>query len=236
VTPSRRVDDLHPHEHADEHERDVLEVVDGLVSERIVVRVRDVPRSDHEQPRREAHGRPEQDAQHRTQPGDPRERPEQRRRQQEEHQRSPQRDERERRRSVPDQHVLEHVAGEQVRIADRVERRDERQRPERDGEDEQDRTRPTRVIQPAAPAHADERLREQRDREPGADEDRRRRLPGRPGHWKISVVQSPPCNRTSCARAGPSGRSLKSTKKSRSTSIPPLGSQSTRSNHERSPG
>ena len=42
-------------------------------------------------------------------------------------------------------------------------------------------------------------------------------------HWKISVVQSPPWRRTSCARAGPSGRSWKSTKKSGSTSIPPVG-------------
>src|SRR4051794_33817484 len=55
-------------------------------------------------------------------------------------------------------------------------------------------------------------------------------------HWKISVVQSPPWRRTSCARAGPPGRSWKSTKKSGSTSIPPSGSQSTRSSHERSPG
>ena len=36
----------------------------------------------------------------------------------------------------------------------------------------------------------------------------------RDDHWKISVVQSPPWRRTSCARAGPSGRSGKSTKKS----------------------
>ena len=34
-------------------------------------------------------------------------------------------------------------------------------------------------------------------------------------HWKISVVQSPPWRRTSWARAGPSGRSWRSTKKSR---------------------
>src|SRR3954454_6854318 len=56
------------------------------------------------------------------------------------------------------------------------------------------------------------------------------------GHWKISVVQSPPWSRTSCARAGPSGRSWKSRKKSRSTSMPPAGSQSTLSSHERSSG
>src|SRR5262249_56640470 len=49
----------------------------------------------------------------------------------------------------------------------------------------------------------------------------------RDDHWKISVVQSPFCRRTSCARAGPSGRSWKSAKKSGSISIPPLGSQST---------
>src|SRR4051812_33318816 len=52
-------------------------------------------------------------------------------------------------------------------------------------------------------------------------------------HWKISVVQSPPCRRTSCARAGPPGRSWKSTKKSVSTSIPPSGKQITRVNQER---
>ena len=44
-------------------------------------------------------------------------------------------------------------------------------------------------------------------------------------HWKISVVQSPPWRRTSWARAGPPGRSWKSTKKSGSISIPPSGSQ-----------
>ena len=55
-------------------------------------------------------------------------------------------------------------------------------------------------------------------------------------HWKISVVQSPPGRRISCARAGPPGRSWKSTKKSRSSSIPPSGSQFTRSSHERSSG
>jgi hypothetical protein len=59
---------------------------------------------------------------------------------------------------------------------------------------------------------------------------------GRAGHWKISVVQSPPWRRTSWALAGPSRRSWKSTKKSGSTSIPPSGEQSTRISHERSPG
>jgi hypothetical protein len=59
---------------------------------------------------------------------------------------------------------------------------------------------------------------------------------GRVDHWKISVVQSPPWRRTSWARAGPSGRSWKSTKKSRSTSMPPSGEQFTRISHERSPG
>jgi hypothetical protein len=39
---------------------------------------------------------------------------------------------------------------------------------------------------------------------------------GHADHWKISVVQSPPWRRTSWARAGPSGRSWKSTKKSAS--------------------
>ena len=55
-------------------------------------------------------------------------------------------------------------------------------------------------------------------------------------HWKIAVVQSPPWSRTSCARAGPSGRSEKSTKKSGSISMPPFGSQSSRKSQERSSG
>jgi len=59
---------------------------------------------------------------------------------------------------------------------------------------------------------------------------------GHDDHWKISVVQSPPWRRTSWARAGPSGRAWKSTKKSRSTSIPPSGWQFTFSSQERSSG
>jgi hypothetical protein len=55
-------------------------------------------------------------------------------------------------------------------------------------------------------------------------------------HWKISVVQSPPWRCTSWARAGPSGRAWKSTKKSRSTSIPPSGWQFTFRSQERSSG
>jgi hypothetical protein len=59
---------------------------------------------------------------------------------------------------------------------------------------------------------------------------------GHDNHWKISVVQSPPWRRTSWARAGPSGRAWKSTKKSRSTSIPPSGWQFTFRSQERSSG
>jgi hypothetical protein len=59
---------------------------------------------------------------------------------------------------------------------------------------------------------------------------------GHDNHGKISVVQSPPCRRTSWARAGPSGRAWKSTKKSRSTSIPPSGWQFTFRSQERSSG
>src|SRR6266542_1469409 len=58
----------------------------------------------------------------------------------------------------------------------------------------------------------------------------------RDDHWKISVVQSPPWSRTSCARAGPSGRSWKSRKKSGSIVMPPFGSQLIRRSHERMSG
>ena len=63
-----------------------------------------------------------------------------------------------------------------------------------------------------------------------------REMVGHDNHWKISVVQSPPWRRTSWARAGPSGRAWKSTKKSRSTSIPPSGWQFTFRSQERSSG
>jgi hypothetical protein len=59
---------------------------------------------------------------------------------------------------------------------------------------------------------------------------------GAADHWKISVVQSPPWRRTSCARAGPPERSWKSTKNSGSISMPPSGAQFTRSSQERRPG
>jgi hypothetical protein len=61
-------------------------------------------------------------------------------------------------------------------------------------------------------------------------------MAGPDNHWKISVVQSPPWRRTSWARAGPSGRAWKSTKKSLSTSIPPSGWQFTFRSQERSSG
>ena len=54
----------------------------------------------------------------------------------------------------------------------------------------------------------------------------------RASYWKISVVQSPFCSRTSWARAGPPGRSWKSTKKLGSTVIPPSGWQSTFKSHD----
>ena len=78
--------------------------------------------------------------------------------------------------------------------------------------------------------------------------DRRRRASlrrgGRRGGRRFSeliigrsrVVQSPPWRRTSCARAGPPGRSWKSTKKSGSTSMPPSGEQLTRISHDLQPG
>src|SRR5262249_5039896 len=55
-------------------------------------------------------------------------------------------------------------------------------------------------------------------------------------HWNTSEVESPPWSRTSCARAGPSGRSWKSTKKSGSTAIDPSSATSTLSRYELSSG
>src|SRR5439155_1626762 len=59
-TPPRRVDDLHPDDQAGEDEREVLEVVDGLVRQRVVVDGGDVPGGDHEHPDRKADRRKEQ--------------------------------------------------------------------------------------------------------------------------------------------------------------------------------
>src|SRR5262249_41867848 len=102
-----------------------------------------------------------------------------------------------------------------------------------------------RVAAPPAAQALDRRA--ERDRGGGGQRpDDRRPLVGalldrdpedvRHDHWKISVVQSPPCSRTSCARAGPPGRSWKSTKNRSSSSMPPSGPQLTRSIQERSPG
>ena len=101
---------------------------------------------------------------------------------------------------------------------------------------------------PAAPAAARGLAASAKPRRHGAEGDEQRRAERcdrlldreaadvSEAHWKISVVQSPPWRRTSWARAGPSGRSWRSTKKSGSISIPPSGSQLTRSSHERSSG
>src|SRR5581483_854416 len=55
-------------------------------------------------------------------------------------------------------------------------------------------------------------------------------------HRNTSEVESPPWRRTSCARAGPSGRLWKSTKYSGSTAIEPSSATSTLSRYERSSG
>src|SRR5262249_60081897 len=55
-------------------------------------------------------------------------------------------------------------------------------------------------------------------------------------HRNTSEVESPPCRRISCARAGPSGRAWKSTKKSGSTAIEPSSAMSTFNREERSSG
>ncbi len=237
--PTGGVDDLHPDEHADEDERDVLEVVYRLMAQCEVIGRRHVPGGDHEHPGGEARRRPQerrQQAARRVRPG---QRPHDAPRQDEEEERPAQRHERECRRNVADQDVLKHVAREQIGVADLVQRRHQGQRAERHREQEEQQPRPGGVIGAPEPPQPDECTREEQQREPGPGEDRRRRVPRGPelfAHWKISVVQSPFCNRTSCARAGPPGRSSRSTKKLRSTSMPPSGPQSTRSNHERRPG
>src|SRR5262245_18701239 len=55
-------------------------------------------------------------------------------------------------------------------------------------------------------------------------------------HGNTSEVESPPASRTSCARAGPSGRSWKSTKNSGSTAMEPSSPMSTLSRYERRSG
>jgi hypothetical protein len=89
-------------------------------------------------------------------------------------------------------------------------------------------------LRPCHPNPHDERGTEGPDRL--FDRDAADMREGHVDHWKISVVQSPPWRRTSCARAGPPGRSLRSTKKSGSSSIPPSGLQFTRSSQERRSG
>ena len=69
--PARWVDDLHPDEQAGEDEREVLEVVDGLVSQRVVVGGGNVPGSDHEHPDCKADQRTEQKGEQPAEPMQP---------------------------------------------------------------------------------------------------------------------------------------------------------------------
>jgi hypothetical protein len=73
--------------------------------------------------------------------------------------------------------MLEHVAGEEIGVADLVERRNERERPQREGEQKEQEPRPAGVIGAPASPEADERPHEEQQREPGAGEHDRRRIP-----------------------------------------------------------
>src|SRR5206468_3899433 len=72
--------------------------------------------------------------------------------------------------------------------------------------------------------------------EPGVGPRLLRQAPCRDARIAELDEQSPAGSRTSCARAGPPSRSWKSTKKSRSTSIPPSGRQLIFTSQERSSG
>src|SRR5262249_33300112 len=203
-------------------EGQMFEIVHGLVRQGVVVGGGNVPGGDNQHPCCEADSWSKHHCErppHRTKVRDPAQR---RARKQEEEEWATQRDERDRPGSVADHQVLQHVRREEVAVPGLVERGHERQRPHSDRQREEQNPRQGRVLAASASAKPDEGVREERKHESGTAQDERRRIPCRPAHWKISVVQSPPCRRTSCARAGPSGRSSKSTKKSRSTSIPPF--------------
>src|SRR3954447_22940465 len=178
LAASSGVDELDPHQHPDDDEQEVFHVVNELMRERVVIGRGHVPGRDDGRPEQERDLRFKQEAETRSQPAQPREPAEHRRRDQEEGQRPSERYDCERHGKVSDDHVLEHVHGEQVLLADVVERRDQRQRPERHGEREERNTVPARMVLATAPSKPDERLPEQRQRERRACENGDRRLPG----------------------------------------------------------
>ena len=105
----------------------VHEVVPDAMVQRGLVEARDVPGDEDDDPDAVADAGAEQEAEQPTQPADPGERHEQVARQEEHGQRPAHGDDRERDAEVGDQDVLEHVHALQVPLADRVDRRDDRE-------------------------------------------------------------------------------------------------------------
>ena len=99
-------------------------------------------------------------------------------REDEEEQRARQPEQHERRGSVADHDVLEHVDREQVLLADRVDRRHEREHEQGQPEPERDGSPPGSVIRPAATAKPHEALHVEGEREARRREDRGREVPG----------------------------------------------------------
>ena len=121
-----RLEHRGPEERARREERDVLERVHGVVPERSLVEVRQVPEVEVDRPQRPGHERvgehaqpvnplvgEERTKQRARQPGDDRQR-----------------------RELSEQHVLRHVHEEELLLAPRVERREERKGDERQADPE----------------------------------------------------------------------------------------------------
>ena len=144
----------------------------------VVVRSGHVPGDHRHRPEAEADERPQQDREERAQGAERGKRAQKHRRKQEEQERPPHGGHEQRGRRIADQDVLEHVRREQLLVADVVERRDERHDEQRQARREEQRPGPRRVLG-TPPAEAHEGLDEEHERQGRADQDHRRRLPGR---------------------------------------------------------
>ena len=161
-----RLDQRPPHGHPGGEERDVLDQVHDRVLDRRLVEGRDVPEVHQAEPDRDPRPRRGERAERALDahqpPGD---RPQDHAREREQQQR---------RRDVAQQHVLEHVRGEEVVLAEPVERAG-------DGEQQRERSR-RRTPRPAA--------------------GRRRGRPPRRGRGGSGARRSPPAPRSGPARTG----------------------------------
>jgi hypothetical protein len=130
----------------------VLQIVQRLVVGRQVVQRRQVPDGEHDAPDRERHQGADEEREQRPERTQVSELAQGRARKEEVEHRAGEAEQHQRDGCVPDQDVLEHVRGEEVALADRIEWRAEGEHEQREADAERDGAADGGVILAAPPA------------------------------------------------------------------------------------